>query len=140
MINIVVTEHPEPQVLDALAAGIEHFTAPQTGASDRVPLTMLAYDENDSLVGGLDGNTEKGWLYISALWVAESARKNGLGTQLMQRAESMAAERGCKNVYLDTLSCQAPNFYLKLGYTCFAGLEDFPGQTTKLFFRKRLSL
>lgn len=138
-IKILLQEHPQEQEANLLAEGIEAFTAPKTGPSDRMDLTLLAYDENDRLIGGLDGNTEKGWLYISALWVAEEARSSGLGSALMARAESIALERGCKNVYLDTLSVQAPGFYEKLGYQRFAELEDFPATVSKIFFRKKLA-
>jgi ribosomal protein S18 acetylase RimI-like enzyme len=124
--------------LDALGNGIEEFTARQVGPSDRQDLILMAYDEEGTLIGGLEGNTEKGWFYISALWVAESARGSGLGSALMHEAEIIAIERGCKNMYLDTLSVQAPGFYQKLGFTRFAELEDFPGEVSKIFFRKRL--
>ncbi len=137
--KIIYQENPTTSDLDELAAGIEEFTAPQAGASDRIPLTLLAYDENNNLVGGLDGNTEKGWLYISTLWVANSARACGLGTELMKMAEEEAVKRNCHDVYLDTLSCQAPGFYQKLGYRQFALLENFPGKIDKVFFRKKIN-
>lgn len=128
-----------PQLeLDALGNGIEEFTARQVGPSDRQDLILMAYDEEGTLIGGLEGNTEKGWFYISALWVAEPARGGGLGSALMHEAEIIAIDRGCKNLYLDTLSVQAPEFYQKLGFTRFAELEDFPGEVSKIFFRKRL--
>jgi GNAT superfamily N-acetyltransferase len=136
--KIIFEDAPSQTDLDRLSDGIEEYTAPRAGASDRVPLTLLAYDENNRLVGGLDGNTEKGWLYISALWVSETARGTGLGSQLMKTAEEEAFKRNCHDVYLDTLSCQAPGFYQKLGYSQFAVLENFPGQITKIFFRKRI--
>ena len=136
--EIVYVEYPSSFQIDALSDGIEEFTAPLTGASDRLPLTFLAYAADGTLLGGISGNTEKGWLYISALWVSEQARRSGLGSRLMHKAEEMAIERGCKSAYLDTLSCQAPAFYKKLGFVAFAELEAFPGEHTKIFLRKQL--
>lgn len=137
--TITYVEHPAPAEIDALANGIEQFTAPCIGASDRQPLTFLVHDENGVLMGGIDGNTEKGWLYISALWVSDQARGSGLGSTLIQQAEKLAIQRGCSNIYLDTLSCQAPEFYKKLGFTIFAELESFPGEHEKIFLRKKLT-
>lgn len=137
--TITYTETPTSAEFDTLADGIEQYTAPRTGASDRQPLTFLAHDENGALVGGIDGNTEKGWLYISALWVSDQARGCGLGSALMHQAEELALQRGCANVYLDTLSSQAPEFYKKLGFVIFAELESFPGEHKKIFLRKKLT-
>lgn len=136
--KIIYKEQLTPAESDTLFNGIEEFTAPLTGPSDRLPLSLLAYDEHGTLIGGIDGNTEKGWLYISALWVSPQARSLGLGSALMHQAEELALQRGCKNIYLDTLSCQAPEFYKRLGFTVFAELEDFPGNHKKIFLRKEL--
>jgi hypothetical protein len=44
----------------------------------------------------------------------------------MQAAEKEAKRRGAKNVYVDTFSFQAPEFYKKIGYREFGRLKDFP--------------
>lgn len=40
--------------------------------------------------------------YLSSLIVAEDARRQGLGTMLMDHACALARERGCKGVVLDS--------------------------------------
>jgi ribosomal protein S18 acetylase RimI-like enzyme len=51
-----------------------------------------------------------------------------------------AAERGCRRVFLDTFSFQAPGFYQKLGYQVYGRAEDWPDGHAHLFLRKDLPL
>ncbi len=53
-------------------------------------------------------------------------------------AEDETRERGAKNVYLDTFSFQAPNFYQKYGYQVFGVLTDFPSGYRRYFLTKQL--
>lgn len=129
---------PRPQDIDRLGDGINAFSVPAVGPSNRLDLTYLVKNEAGEVLAGVHGNTDWGWLYISALWVDESLRGMGLGSALMAKAEALAVERGCTNAYLQTMSYQAPDFYAKLGYTVFAELEDIPPPHRCIFFRKAL--
>ena len=56
----------------------------------------------------------------------------------MEMIEAEAARHGSINVYLNTFTFEAPEFYKKLGYTVFAELKDFPPGHSRLFLRKTL--
>ncbi len=73
------------------------------------------------------------------LWVAEPYRKRGTGSALLSKAEMAARERGCRGVYLDTFTFQAPDFYARNGYSEFGRLDDFPKGYSRIWFAKRLS-
>src|SRR5690349_9804486 len=77
---------------------------------DSNPLTILLRDEEGRVVGGLRGNTNWDWLYVSALALAESVRGQGWGSRILAAAEAEAARRGCHSVYLDTFDFQALPF------------------------------
>ena len=102
-------------------------------------LCVFVRDNNEALIGGLTGRTYWRYLDIAFLWVNEGQRGRGLATQLMQAAESEARNRGCENVFLDTLSFQALGFYLKLGYTEFGRLSGFGGKHDRYWLRKSLA-
>ena len=135
---IVCEPTPSPQDIERLGDGINQFSVPAVGPSNRVYLTYFVKNAAGDVLAGVHGNTDWGWLYISALWVDESLRGTGLGRALMAQAEAEAVRRGCTQAYLQTMSYQAPGFYAKLGYTVFAELEDMPPPHRCIFFRKAL--
>ncbi len=104
---------------------------------DPKPLNLVLRDD-DAVVGGLLAETQLGWMYVSALSVAEHLRGQGYGRALLEAAEIEAAARGCHGVWLNTFSYQAPEFYQRLGYVEFGRLNDYPPGQTRIFFQKRL--
>jgi predicted N-acetyltransferase YhbS len=121
----------------AVIRGLEAANAPVLGKVEFRPMT-ITLREGSKIVGGLVGETFLGWLYVSALWVADGYSRQGYGRRIMQAAEQEARRRGAKGVYLDTLSFQAPDFYAKLGYREFGKLKDFPAGHDRHWLAKAL--
>jgi len=105
-----------------------------------VPLSVLLKDAQETLVGGLIGSTNWGWLHVDLLSVDEGLRGLGYGSKLLETAESIARERGCTFAYLDTFSFQAQAFYEKHGYEIWGSLEDFPLGASRIYLKKSLSI
>jgi GNAT superfamily N-acetyltransferase len=104
-----------------------------------LPLAILLRDPADKqVIGGLTGRSLYDWLFIEWLVVPESLRGQGLGRDLMGRAEAVARARGCVGVWLDTFEFQARPFYEKLGYSVFGQIDDFPRGSCRYFLQKRL--
>jgi GNAT superfamily N-acetyltransferase len=101
-------------------------------------LAVVARDETGMVVGGLLGETNVGWLFVAALWVAAPYRGRGVGTALLAEAEREARARHCVGAYLDTYSFQARPFYERLGYQLFGTLPDCPPGAVKYYLYKRL--
>jgi predicted GNAT family acetyltransferase len=74
------------------------------------------------LTGEIFGN----WLCIQFLFVSEQLREQGIGSKLLETAESEAKQRGCRYAFVDTFSFQAPIFYKKHGYQEVFTLEEYP--------------
>ncbi len=72
------------------------------------------------------------------LWVSKDLRGRGLGSRLVALFEAEARKRGCRLVYLDTFSFQAPEFYAKRGYETACRFDGFPGGMSKFVMRKGL--
>jgi len=94
--------------------------------------------EKRGIVGGVIGDTHLGWLFVQWFWIDEKYRGKGFGTRLLTTAEAEARKRGVKNVYLDTWSFQAPDFYKKLGYREFGRLDDYPPGHYRAWMTKAL--
>jgi len=139
---ITVNQEDRPSHADLAAINdwIVRYNLAQVGDHWRGRLTILARDAAGQLMGGLLGFTDRGWARIEILVVAEHARHRGIGTQLLDAAESEARRRGCHDVWLDTFSFQALPFYEEHGYTIFGQLENYPHQHVRYFMRKRLAV
>jgi GNAT superfamily N-acetyltransferase len=138
--EITFHENPPAEDLLILEEGLDSKVSELFPNKSRTHVAFFLRDENGEIAGGVSGNHGTfGWLYVSTLWVREDLRGRGFGRELMKRIEAEAVRHGCKNVFLNTMSFQAPEFYEKLGYTVFAELEDFPGEHSRMFFRKKLA-
>lgn len=137
-IRIVEDAHPEFEAVGAIQRGLHAFNQEMGGDYDREPVTLLVQDEEGHTLGGLLGLTFWGWLFIDWLWLAREQRGLHLGEELLKRAEAIARGRGCRNVYTDTFSFQAPGFWQRNGYTEFGRLDDMPAGHARIWFRKPL--
>lgn len=121
-----------------LAPLVEHNTR-QAGPSGHRPLAVLVKDGAGKVTGGLWGHTGYDWLFTQLLVVPESLRRCGVGTRLLQTAETEALHRRCHAAWLDTFDFQARGFYERLGYRCFGELADYPRGHARYFMQKRLA-
>ena len=120
-LNQALTDHNKMFLADAAFARLAVFLRDATGP----------------VRAGLDASTYSDWMFVNNLWVHAELRGQGVGRELMARAEQRAAALGCHSAYLDTFSFQAPGFYQKLGYTVF-GTLDYPPDHKRFFLQKRL--
>jgi GNAT superfamily N-acetyltransferase len=118
--------------------GLVGYNAEHGLVWDGRELSVVARDRSGAVVGGLIGQTNVGWLFVAALWVAAPYRGRGVGTALLTEAEREARRRDCVGVYLDTYSFQARPFYERQGYQLFGTLPDCPPGATKYYLYKRL--
>ena len=96
--------------------------------------------ENGTVVGGLWAEFLNDWLHVDLLFVPESLRRSGVGTNIMRAAEALATEKQSVGIWLDTYSFQAPGFYGKLSYEIFGRLPDHPRGHERVFLRKFLGV
>lgn len=103
------------------------------------PLNFVIKDESGNAIAGILGGIGY-WngLDIRILWVAESYRNKGLGSQLLHHIEMAARQKGATISMLDTFDFQAENFYIKNGYMSVGEIKDFPKGHRRIYFSKSL--
>jgi GNAT superfamily N-acetyltransferase len=140
MKNVVVSsvDTLDPVERDAIVDGLLVYNAEHGFPWEGRDLSVVAHDRSGGVGGGLLGQTNAGWLFVGALWVAAPYRGRGVGSALLAEAEREARQRGCVGVYLDTYSFQARPFYERLGYQLFGTLPDCPPGAVKYYLYKRL--
>jgi GNAT superfamily N-acetyltransferase len=106
-------------------------------AGERFVLTIKA-PGSDAILGGLLAVSYWGSFYISDVVVPETARRQGLGAELMRQAEQEARARGCRHMWLDTFEFQARPFYERLGFEVFGRLDGLEPFFPRYFMQKTL--
>ncbi|MGE3807046.1 MAG: GNAT family N-acetyltransferase [Gemmataceae bacterium] len=123
----------------ALLAPLDEFSRARGFPYEPRELVLALRDDAGNVSGGLIGQLHWGWLRIEILAVPACLRGQGLGRQLVARAEALALAAGCPQAWVDTFTFQSPGFYLRLGYQVFAELPDYPPGQARIFLRKKLT-
>jgi hypothetical protein len=72
-IDIGVEDDPSGAIADELEQKLVEVLRQNTPPSDARPLTLLARDARQAMIGGLIGSTSYGWLLVKMLWVVNRA-------------------------------------------------------------------
>ena len=110
---------------------------PSKQDTDFLWINRIVEDKNGNIIAGIISKMYC-WncLYIDVLWVKEEHRKDGLGSRLLKEIESVAIEKGCYLIHLDTFDFQAKDFYIKHGYEVFGVLDECPEGHKRYFLKK----
>ena len=128
---------PPPGILSLVSKGI---------AQENELSSIARYDfaiverEGAAIVGGVTASISFAVLFINNVWVGGHARGRGFGRALIAAAEAEGLLHGAKTGCVDTLSTQAPGFYLSLGYSEFGRLEGWvDGRAVdRIWFKRQL--
>ena len=137
--DIVATEDPSTFDREVVLNALVDYNESRAGPIRFQQFALLLRDPDDGeTVGGLYSYSFYDWLYIDLFVIPEKFRGQGLGTELLNRIEAVAVERGCVGIWLNTFSFQAREFYEKFGYEVFGAIDDHPRGSQRLFMCKRL--
>jgi GNAT superfamily N-acetyltransferase len=137
-IRIVSDPHASESLKQVVVDHLDLYNVGTTGITEYSPVNLFLRDQADEVLGGLLGAVWGGVLFVRILWVAQALRGRGYGRRLLELAEQRAVERGCRQVFLDTHSFQAPGFYERQGYQIYARADDWPVGHAHYFLRKEL--
>ena len=137
-INFDLTWEPDREELSSLAGGLDRHAVEVIGEDGFRSLAIFVRDTDGSLLAGVSAFLNWNWLQVSLLWVDENVRGEGLGSELLERLESIARKEGCTGAHVSTFSFQATPFYELQGYEIFATLDNYPPGHAKHFLRKTL--
>lgn len=137
--TIALFDREDEATEKAVEDGLIGFNHAAVGPNDWRPLTLSVRRAGEvEPAGGLVGHTFFGWLFVRLFFLPEDLRRQGLGRELLRRAEDEARARGCVGVHLDTFSFQARGFYEKQGYAVFGAIPDCPPGHSRFFLSKPL--
>lgn len=138
--QIVLTDNPEASELAAIRRGLDAFNRAACGIDDQRPIALLVKDPStQEVLGGLNGRTSRGVLFIDVFFLPESMRGTGLGGELLKMAEDEGRRRGCRIGLLHTNTFQAPEFYKRYGWREYGNFPSDPPGTARIFLTKNLT-
>ena len=113
--------------LDArLDAELSAYNLATAGVHDQAEFTVRIEDDGGELVAGLSGWTWGTCAGISLVWVREDRRAQGTGARLLEAADQVARERGCRQIVVSSFTFQAPGFYERQGFVEVGRIEGLP--------------
>ncbi|GAB5410098.1 MAG: GNAT family N-acetyltransferase [Balneolaceae bacterium] len=134
--NFILKENPSEEEITELRLNLRTYNDQFTEPYERMSLMYQIRDKTGELLGGVYGSISWEWLYIDLLWVDKLLRGTGAGTELINRIEEQARQKGVHRFRLSTTSFQALDFYKKMGYKVCGEIEDLPPGHTNFFLIK----
>ena len=131
-------DNTESQKAQEIGDLIRSYNRSKREAAESEPLNLYVEDDSGQVMAGLVAATFGNWLEIEYLFVKEDLRGQGIGSQLLQQAESEAKKRNCRFAFVNTYQFQAPAFYQKHGYKEVFTLKDYPCTGQRHYYQKDL--
>ena len=131
-------ENRESKKTQELGNLIRAYNQSKREPSKSEPLNIYVEDQQGNLIAGMVAETFGHWLEIEYLYVQENLRGQGLGSNILNRAEKEARERKCNYSFVNTYQFQAPDFYKKHGYEEVFGLKEYPYTGERYYYTKAL--
>ena len=129
------TESQKSQIIGDL---IRSYNRSKREVAESEPLNLYVEDEHGEIMAGLVAETFGNWLEIEYLFVKEDFRGQGIGSKLLQQAESEAKKRNCRFAFVNTYQFQALAFYQKQGYKEVFTLQNYPYTGQRYYYQKDL--
>ena len=139
MEHYTVTETPTDRDRSELYDRLLEYNLARIEDKNPRELGIFLHDENGQKTAGLIGSTHGNWLEVDYLWVCETLRGRGVGSEMLRIAEETARSRGCNYVFLNTFGFQAPGFYEKHGYIQEFVLKEYPLSGKRYYYTKTLA-
>src|SRR5713101_8197517 len=138
-LDITVTDELDPADFAVITDGLRAYDLSQTGYDDFRPLAVVVRDpQTGKVVGGLQGRSEFGLVYVAWFFLPKGLRRARIGSRVLAMAEEDGRRRGCTRIALTTLSVEAPGFYQKQGYEVAATIDCDPPGLARYYMMKRL--
>lgn len=129
-------ENTESEKAQELGNLVRAYNKSKREPSKSEPMNIYVEDEQGNLIAGMVAETFGNWLEIEYLYVGEDLRGQGLGSEILNRAEKEARERNCKYSFVDTFNFRAPDFYKKHGYKEVFALKEYPFAGQRDYYTK----
>ena len=131
-------ENVESEKAKEIVNLIREYNSSNRESSKSELLNIYMEDEQGNILAGMVAETFGNWLEIEYLYVRDDLRGKGIGSKILEKAETESKSRGCKYSFVNTFNFQAPNFYKKHGYKEVFALKEYPYTGERYYYTKVL--
>ena len=111
---------------EAVENGIQTYSESYEPKYEKVDYSKKLADKDGSFAAGVIADVDRGaYGFVSALFVEEPLRRQGLGTYLLKEAEKLAKEKGASMILTNAGDWNV-DFFRKNGYLLRGELKDVP--------------
>lgn len=136
---IISAEALTNELKSSIYAGLEQHSLAKIGTSEKgEPISFIANHHDGDFAGVIVVEMFWGALHIKYLFVQSVYRKQGLGRLLMDQALKFGADQKCPFAFVETMSFQALDFYLKMGFQLELTRSGYSHGTSFHYLRKDL--
>jgi GNAT superfamily N-acetyltransferase len=127
-----------PAEADYLEGSLRRFGEEHAGPRNRQSFAIALRGTDGRVCGGILGDTVWNWLQIGTLWLEDGLRGKGRGHALLDAAEILGVERGCRYARLSTFEFEARVFCEAHGYSVYGQCDAMPRGHTQFHLSKKL--
>ena len=131
-------DNTETQKSQEIGNLIRSYNRSKREAAESEPLNLYVEDDSGQLMAGLVAETFGNLARNRVFICEEDLRGQGIGSQLLQQAESEAKKRNCRFAFVNTYQFQAPAFYQKHGYKEVFTMKNYPYTGQRHYYQKEL--
>ena len=137
--TIVEDSTPESQkiVQRGLGSNFEDYVSQVLKEYPHTGYCFILKKNDGEVIGGINGYTTLGTIFIEGLWVAESYRGQGYGKELLMHAENLAKERRCIANQGACFTFQNLEFFKKHGFGFYGHTDTYPNGIKEYFLIKK---
>ncbi len=114
----------------------EHFSGLQK-KYPHVGYKLVIKNDDGQVIGGVNGYTTLGTIFVEGVWVDERYRGQGYGKDLLMHAEQLAIEKKCIAGQTACFSFQNLDFMRKQGYDTYGSSDGYPNDVKEYFLIKK---
>ncbi len=139
MVELEFTKKPTSEEIEALTAGLSEYAQEKKGITLQAQsFGFFHRDFQGAILAGCNGVICYKTMFIDQLWVSKNLRGHGIGTQLMQKAETLAKDLDCQIIAINTMDWEAESFYKNLGFKIDFERPGYEKNSKMIFLSKAL--
>ncbi len=131
------TEESQTVVRKGLGSNFDKHVSSLMKKYPHTGFKLVIKNDDGQVIGGVNGYTTMGTMFVQGLWVAEKYRGQGYGKDLLIHAEQLAMEKGCIAGQTACFSFQNLDFMRNQGYDTYGISDGYPNDVNEFYLMKK---